>query len=53
MDRCVPGEQIPVTLEDASGDRRVVYLTLIEMPTKENIDEYVPTRKGKVIMNIP
>jgi S1-C subfamily serine protease len=35
MDRCVPGEQIPVTLEDASGDRRVVYLTLVEMPTKE------------------
>jgi S1-C subfamily serine protease len=36
MDRCVPGEQIPVTLEDASGDRRVVYLTLMEMPTKES-----------------
>jgi S1-C subfamily serine protease len=35
MDRCVPGEQIPVTLENASGDRRVVYLTLVEMPTKE------------------
>jgi S1-C subfamily serine protease len=36
MDRCVPGEQIPVTLEDASGDRRVVYLTLVEMPTDES-----------------
>lgn len=36
MDRCVPGENIPVTLEDASGDRRVVYLTLVERPTKES-----------------
>jgi S1-C subfamily serine protease len=36
MDKCVPGEQIPVTLEDASGDRRVVYLALVEMPTKES-----------------
>jgi S1-C subfamily serine protease len=36
MDRCVPGEQIPVTLEDASGDRRVVYISLVEMPTKES-----------------
>jgi serine protease Do len=36
MDRCVPGEQIPVTLEDALGERRVVYLTLMEMPTKES-----------------
>jgi S1-C subfamily serine protease len=31
LDRCVPGEQISVTLQDGTtGERRVVYLTLVE-----------------------
>jgi S1-C subfamily serine protease len=32
LDRCVPGEQLAVTLQDAHGERRVVYLTLGERP---------------------
>lgn len=34
MDRCRPGEQITLTLEDAIGDRRVVYLTLGTVPKR-------------------
>jgi S1-C subfamily serine protease len=34
MDRCMPSEKIAVTLEDAAGDRRVVYLDLVEAPTE-------------------
>lgn len=32
IDRCIPGEQVPVTLQDKDGERRVVYLTLVVRP---------------------
>lgn len=39
IDRCVPGEKVSVTLEDAAGERRVVYLEMVERPpSKKNRD---------------